>query len=242
MSSDDRTQSADRPFRHPGTGSVSLMWCAMCAGHTATTDRRLLPVKGLPQWVCAACVPKHPVVARITEKMLAAASQPEGVTREQVAAMIGTKVRNVMRAIVAGMLQAGKLVQALDPSDGRCKRLFTSDELARAWVKSCKPRAPKSPDRSRQAVAKRAAEAAAKKKNARPPAGLHDPKKQRAAAHWSSLPSKSAPQSVVIPPGLHAQVLPSNLSYDARYQVDPSTRVVRGFASMGPGRYLDGSV
>lgn len=34
-------------------------------------------------------------------------------------------------------------------------------------------------------------------------------------------------------------VVPGMPAFDLRYQVDPSTRVVGGFASLGPGRYLE---
>ena len=56
MSSDDRTQSADRPFRTAGVGMAPMFLCPCCAKRKHSTGRRLQRVQGIRQWVCQQCV------------------------------------------------------------------------------------------------------------------------------------------------------------------------------------------
>jgi hypothetical protein len=115
------------------------------------------------------------------------------------------------------------------------EQYFTDPDAGAKWA-ACKR--PELRPHSRQKAERKQQPKASKPTNF---ATLTDPSSRVKGAHWASLPSKSAPQVVVVPAGLKAKVLPGALGYDPRFQVDPSTRVVGGFASMGPGRYLEDS-
>lgn len=58
---------------------------------------------------------------------------------------------------------------------------------------------------------------------------------------WRKLPPAALAQATVITPAGVKRTVGPSVSYDPRYQVDPSKRVPGGFAAMGPGRYLDGA-
>lgn len=70
-------------------------------------------------------------------------------------------------------------------------------------------------------------------------------KSVRKPPHKLGLPSTRKPTAADLAgmraaPGLVVTVCPS-CPIDMRYQVDPSTRVLGGFATMGAGKYLDGT-
>jgi hypothetical protein len=164
----------------------------------------------------------------VREQILHRASQPGGDSRSRIIASFSVPRRDVGRTTLDAMVEAGEVIRAQRPAAHvrgmPAVQYFTDPAEARKWERS----ADKSP---------RPKPAKPKPSNF---ATLTDPSNRKQGAHWASLPSKSAPQPVVIPAGLKPKVVPGMPAFDARYQVDPSTRVVGGFASMGVGRYLDG--
>ncbi len=62
---------------------------------------------------------------------------------------------------------------------------------------------------------------------------------QAAGKAWRNLQQRLEPTPAIVPATVKRTVCPS-VSFDPRFQCDPRQRVVGGFATMGPGRYLDG--
>ena len=179
----------------------------------------------------------------LAERILAKASRPGGASAAQLTTSLFDAVhRPQARQRMHELLVSKHLLMFSRPAvkKGRpAEQYFTDPEAGAKWA-ACKQ--PELRPHSRQKAERKKSPAQPKASKQMNFATLVDPSNRKKGAHWASLPSKSAPQVVVVPAGLKAKVLPGALGYDPRFQVDPSTRVVGGFASMGPGRYLDGSV
>ncbi len=51
----NRQNPAAPAYRQPGVGHHSSFLCALCRQTRDTLGRRLLPVRGVKQWVCPTC-------------------------------------------------------------------------------------------------------------------------------------------------------------------------------------------
>jgi hypothetical protein len=164
----------------------------------------------------------------VREQILYRAGRPGGDSRYGIIGSFSVPRRDAGRTMLDEMVAAGEVIRAQRPAaHGRgmpAVQFFTDPAEARKWEQSAD-------------LSPRPKPAKLKPMNF---ATLVDPSNRKKGAHWASLPSKSAPQAIT-PAGVKRTVVPGMPAFDARYQVDPSTRVVGGFASMGPGRYLDRS-
>lgn len=106
------------------------------------------------------------------------------------------------------------------------KRYFSTLDAAEAWRESTPPRTPEK-----------------KQRKPTPPkkgkAVFNLSKQSAVAAPVTIKPSKAGP--VIYPPGLKITRCPSQPAFGpaGRIYVDPKTKIVGGFQSLGPGRYME---
>jgi len=156
------------------------------------------------------------------------AKRPDGVTNAQAQEALG-KPSTWCGGRLGKLITAGHLVRCKLP--GLCVHHFTDRANAEAWVESRKDAA----------------------KRVKCCANLG---KKKAPKLTPAKPSKFTGRSQHLPPGvvlaerkeLQGVVAYAagfkittghNWTHDPRYQLAPGERVVGGFASLGPGRYLD---
>lgn len=148
----------------------------------------------------------------IREQILHRTSQPGGDSRSRIIGSLNPPRRAVGRTTLDELVESGQVIRARRPAAHKhgtpAEQYFTDPAEARKWEKS--------------------ADLSPRPKPAKPKpsnfATLTDPSNRKTGAHWASLPSKSAPQPVVIPAGLKPKVLPSAPVY-ARHQLPPDAAV-----------------
>lgn len=147
------------------------------------------------------------------------AAGPYGLLREDARADM---TRSRFAAALTNLRKASKLHNS--PPQIIPYRLFAEAEFVPVYVAPPKPsKAPKPKPEPKPKPAR--------------VAGLQDVRINATAPHWHNLPPKPAP--VVIVPENVKRTYGICPQFDDRYQVDPKTRVIGGFASMGIGRYLE---
>jgi hypothetical protein len=153
--------------------------------------------------------------ARIRARLREIASSPFWLKLRDLHDRLHRPDRKPARALLDELVADGKLF-AVDQHAQRHARFFTSAAAAQAWVDS---------GRKDRPVIRRA--------------GLVSVHESQPGSGWR----------VAVPPAKRAGPLPAQPKvtvvkaprFDARYGVDPETRVAGGFATMGVGRYLEGS-
>lgn len=160
----------------------------------------------------------------VAERLIERCSRPGGASRHELIMYVDRPQRPVARQRLEELLQTGQLFRFKRPAAGGrgnpAQQYFTNQQEGERWAASTaiKPRNP------------------VRKKPPHPPTPITISAKPKAG------PVLAAGAEVVVPAGLRPTVLQGMPAFDPRFQVDPSTRVVGGFASLGPGRYLDGKV
>jgi hypothetical protein len=154
-----------------------------------------------------------------------AASGPEGLDYYKIPHETPRKYRGGLAA-----LRAQGLAYVTKYSTAHGMHVFAHAEWLDAYIaglrKAKQPRPKPAPKPAKVAKVK--------------PAKQAKPKPQpmpRAAQPWTPPQPKELP-APIIPAGVKPTVIPAP-KFDKRYQVDPSTRVLGGFATMGIGRYLE---
>jgi hypothetical protein len=161
----------------------------------------------------------------VTDRIIARCSRPEGCDRSTLVAQFRQYQRQIVRQRIDEMVAGGELLRfTRRTSNGRgrdSQQYFTDAADGQRWAAA-------TVIEPRQSNVRKAA----RKKADYKPVPLVISKPKGEAAVFASAPA-------VVPAGLKPTVLPGMPKFDARYQVDPSTRVAGGFASAGIGRYLD---
>lgn len=165
----------------------------------------------------------------IAEKILERCSRPGGSDRASLVALFGHLQRKTARQCIDDMVASGDVLRfTRRPANGKgrdAQQYFTDAADGQRWA-------------SEQNVEPRAASVRKALRKAAPkPVPLTISKKRERVTVLAA--DADADADVIVPAGLKVQVIPGMPAVDPRYQVDPNTRVVGGFASLGPGRYLE---
>lgn len=160
----------------------------------------------------------------IADKIIERCSRPGGSDRASLVALFRQYQRTEARQRIDALVASGDVLRfTRRPTNGKgrdAQQFFTDAADGARWAGASviEPR----PESVRKA---------ARKANPKPV-----PITFSKAKRTLSLPADAV---AVVPAGVKrtVQLMPS---FDPRYQVDPSTRVLGGFASAGIGRYLDG--
>lgn len=163
----------------------------------------------------------------IAEKILERCSRPEGSDRASLVALFRQYQRTEARHRIDQLVDTGDVLRfTRRPANGKgrdAQQYFTDAADGQRWA-------------SEQNVEPRAASVRKAARKAKPnPVPLTISKKRERV----TVLAADADADVIVPAGLKVQVIPGMPAVDPRYQVDPGTRVVGGFASLGPGRYLE---
>ena len=167
--------------------------------------------------------PLKPMRDRIAAKV----NRPEGMSRHDIRSGFdgkGNDRDNALATLDAMLGEGVVFLFSRAPLGGqgrRSERYFLSHELGKAWASK--------PD----------GRAAPVRKLAKPKQRLTSIVEQTDGRAWRNLTQRPADGAAVISAGTKHTVLHTP-QFDARYQCDPKERVIGGFASLGPGRYLDG--
>lgn len=162
----------------------------------------------------------------IADRIMAKAARPDGASRHELTShLFMAPQRPEERKRLDELVDAGKLHRfTRQPYGGRgnpAQQFFADPAAGERWAAANPlPRDPKSKPRSTYKAI---------------PLTVSD-KQRRKGVVQATLESAA---EAIVPPGLKPQVLDGMPAFDPRYQVDPKTRVIGGFASLGPGRYLE---
>jgi hypothetical protein len=157
----------------------------------------------------------------VRAKVLELVSRPCGASRTEITCALRVERRAAARLVLNELIEAGAVRECwmLSENHRRLVRVFAGPP-APGWLTG--PRQVKK----------------AQPKAVRPkPAPVAAVQLPRSAQPWQPPQPKALPEPI-IPPGVKRTVAPAPL-FDHRYQVDPATRVVGGFATLGMGRYLN---
>jgi hypothetical protein len=161
-----------------------------------------------------------PTTSSLAKRILARAARPGGVSRHEVLShLIDRKDRPSTARLFDALVKSGELMLYTRPAKGGgtgqpSRQYFANAEDGERW---------------RDEVVRAPKQAPAPKLNF---ATLVKPSNRSKSA------TLEADAPVVVPKGVKVQVGPSH-PFDARYQLDPATRITGGFQSLGPGRYLE---
>lgn len=163
----------------------------------------------------------------MVEILMRKVRQPQGLRRQDIVNRLQQSRRTEAGVVLDQLVGEGKVhrAQCLGGPGRPAVRYFADKADADRWVAS-------------RAETKKAKTEKAKLKGLESKA-LAPLTQQSAGKAWRNLQQKLEPGPVVVPAKVKRTVCPS-ISYDPRYQCAPGERIVGGFASMGPGRYLDG--
>lgn len=146
------------------------------------------------------------------------AAGPAGLLREDARADM---TRGRFAETLTNLRKAGKLHNS--PPQIAPYRLYAEAEFVPVYVAPAKAPKPKAVPKPKPKAAR--------------VAGLQDVRINATSPHWRNLPPRPTP--VVVVPENVKRTYGICPQFDDRYQVDPKTRVIGGFASMGIGRYLE---
>jgi pentatricopeptide repeat protein len=154
----------------------------------------------------------------LAARILARADGPGGASKQElVRGLVDYKRYDEAKELIEQMLRAGTLHRFTRPTSGQpAQRFFTHRHHGEHWCGS--------------AIVSR-------RKPAPKPGNFATltPQVNQTRSRAVVLPKTA---EVVVPKGLKVQYGPSH-PWDSRYQIDPATKVVGGFQSLGPGRYLE---
>jgi hypothetical protein len=164
--------------------------------------------------------PGRPVSEMVAEK----ASRPGGISRSDLLGYFHGDRREEASLALEALAGSGEICRATRPAAGGrgmpAVRFFGTAAEGAEWI----------------------AEGDGRKRVVKKPQQLSKPlaplQEQTAGKAWRNLQQRLEPGPTVVPDHVKRTVCPSP-QFDARFQIDPRQRVVGGFASMGPGRYLD---
>jgi hypothetical protein len=168
----------------------------------------------------------------IASRIINRCSRPSGASRHELTSHLFDAVqRPEARQCLDELVDAGLVLRFTRPACGGrgqpAKQYFTDAECGAKWAAAVAvvPRHAPQPKSTYRAK----------------PITISD-KRRHAGVFLPPGPVRStvlpADAPVIVPANVKRTVCPSH-AYDSRYQIDPSTRVVGGFASAGIGRYLD---
>ena len=173
----------------------------------------------------------------VRAKVLELVSRPCGASRTEITSALRVERRAFARVVLNELIAAGAVRECWMLSDHhrRLVRMFAGPP-APGWMSGPRQvkKAPPKAARPKPAKLPRGTQpkAASLKPAAAAPVQL-----PRSAQPWQPPQPKALPP-VIIPANVKRTVAPAPL-FDHRYQVDPATRVVGGFATLGMGRYLN---
>lgn len=214
--SDQKDRTAQR---NPGGGGMAPAFlCGACQRNKDGNGRRLRLVAGLKTWVCAAC-------ANLAARPVKYEAKQSKNGRPDPRPQIIEALRECGESGALGPDIAKMVGRDKDNVATRLAELHALGVVG--WW----------PDPIGRCVNRRRYWLAEFRPAKRPPAtgiasGLADIREQHVGLGWR----KAAPKPVKRADGV--VVLPG-WTHDPRYQLAPGERVVGGFASMGPGRYLE---
>jgi hypothetical protein len=159
----------------------------------------------------------------LAERLIARASAPGGASPEQIRSTHKTEHRLLAVEELARLVAAGRVLEFHRPALGglgrASRRYFTDPVAGRQWV----------------------AEAADAPRRVANATKLRDLREQTEGRAWRNLkPAVQAEPRKVHVPATVKRTVAHTAQFDPRFQCDPRERIVGGFASLGPGRYLDG--
>lgn len=218
-------------------GACASIWRLRQQGHEIKFRReeggraRFFLAEHFPgSWVRPKREPRPAIVADVAQRLRELVNRPEGACRLDIVLTMCSSRRAAARKELARMIEAGEAAEYFNPRPvGRPMVRLFAGKPPEGWFTAA------------ELIQRR------KAKTAKPPKPEKQPKPksskkattiQRSAKPWTPPEPKQLPPAI-IPPTVKVQVLPS-VQIDVRYQVDPRTRVVGGFATMGAGRYLEG--
>ena len=205
-------------------GMKPTFTCAACHRESPTTGRKAARVLGIRTWVCSPCKTgmhfgKGPKPKPVRDLLLGKIERGNGLQPALLISRFAHERRDEARAQLEKLIGEGVVLCVTRPSatGSQAKRLFTDKAKAERWQAE--------PDR--RSIPTYKPERQGKKL-----APVHE---QTKGLGWRT--HKDQPAKLQGPVQHTVQLMPA---FDPRYQCDPKERVIGGFASLGPGRYLDG--